>query len=132
VIVVDSSAVVAIMRGEPEAATFTSVLDSATGAIMSAVLLVETTMVMAGRRVGADPQQIASMLVSLGIQTAEVTLEQAGLAVDAFLRYGKGRHRAALNLADCFSYALAKSRHAPLLFKGDDFSRTDIEAAWRP
>ena len=72
------------------------------------------------------------MLVSLGIQIAEVTLEQAGLAVDAFLRYGKGRHRAALNLADCFSYALAKSRNAPLLFKGDDFSRTDIEAAWRP
>jgi ribonuclease VapC len=132
VIVVDSSAVVAIMRGEPEAANFTGVLDSAADAAMSAVSLVETTMVMTGRRVGADPQQVASLLVLLGIEIAEVTLEQAGFAVDAFLRYGKGRHPAALNLADCFSYALAKSRSAPLLFKGDDFSNTDIAAAWLP
>jgi ribonuclease VapC len=116
----------------PEAADFSSILDETADAFMSAVSLVETNMVVMGRRAEADTQQVSSLLASLGIAIADVTLEQATHAVNAFLRYAKGRHRASLNLADCFSYALAKSRNAPLLFKGDDFSRTDIAAAWRP
>lgn len=130
--VVDSSAVVAIVRGEPEAADFTGILDSEANAIMSAVSLLETSMVVMGRRAEADPRRIALLLASLGIETVEVTVEQAHLAVEAFQRYGKGRHPARLNLADCFGYALAKSRNLPLLFKGADFLQTDIAAAWRP
>jgi ribonuclease VapC len=131
-IVVDSSAVVAVMRREPEADIFAGILNDAAGTIMSAVSFVETNMVVVGRRISAEPGQITSFLRSLGIEIADVTSEQADQAVVAFLRFGKGRHRASLNLADCFSYALAKSRNAPLLFKGGDFSQTDIAAAWQP
>lgn len=131
-IVVDSSAVVAIIRQEAEATTFTKILDDETETIISAVSLLETNMVVAGRREGADPGQVSALLVSLGIEIAGVDTDQAMQAVDAFLRYGKGRHPARLNLADCFTYALAKSRDVPLLFKGDDFARTDIVPAWRP
>jgi ribonuclease VapC len=132
VTVVDSSVVVAIMRDEPEATHFIGVLNEASAAAISGVAFVETHMVIAGRRAGAEPGQVERFLASLGIEIAEVTVDQARLAIDAFVRYGKGRHPARLNLADCFSYALAKSRNAPLLFKGDDFARTDIVAAWRP
>ncbi|MDP2297706.1 MAG: type II toxin-antitoxin system VapC family toxin [Pseudolabrys sp.] len=129
--VVDSSAVVAIVRDEPDAADLIAMLDSADGAIMSAVSLVETNLVVIGRRLGADPQRIGLLLDSLGIATVDVTVEQAHIAVAAFLRYGKGRHPARLNIADCFTYALAKSRNLPLLFKGADFLQTDIAAARR-
>ena len=128
-IVVDSSAVVAIVRSEPEAAEFTNLLDGETEATMSAVSLLETNIVVHGRRAGVDAQQIARLLQSLRIAVAPVDTDQSSLAVDAFLRYGKGRHPARLNLADCFTYALAKSRNAPLLFKGDDFAKTDIVPA---
>ena len=120
------------MRGESDAAQFSDVLDRTTGAVMSVVSLVETHLVIAGRRPEADPRHVADLVESLGIEAAEVTVEQSKVAVDAFFRFGKGRHRAALNLADCFSYALARTRNVPLLFKGDDFSRTDIQAAWKP
>jgi ribonuclease VapC len=131
-IVVDTSAVVAIMRGEAEAWQFVAILDEANGAAISAVCLVETNMVIAGRRAEGDPRQIALLLASLDIDVAEVTAEQAAFATEAFLSYGKGRHRAALNLADCFAYALARACNAPLLFKGDDFLQTDVAVAWRP
>jgi ribonuclease VapC len=131
-IVVDTSAVVAIIRGEPETGHFVAILDEADDAAISAVSLVETNMVICGRRQEADPDQIATLLQSLKIGVVEVTKEQAMLAVAAFLSFGKGRHRAALNLADCFAYALAKARNAPLLYKGDDFSQTDVAVAWRP
>ena len=131
-IVVDSSAVVAIMRGEPEARVFTQILDDTTDVLMSVVSLVETNMVVVGRRLDADTRQISLLIDSLGIKISEVTIEQAHLTVETFLRYGKGRHRASLNLADCFCYALAKSRNVPLLYKGGDFAQTDIAAAWRP
>jgi ribonuclease VapC len=132
VIVVDSSAVVAIVRAEPDAPRFVAILDGAGGAAMSAVSLVETTIVVIGRRLGSDVRQIRSFIQCMSIEVADVTAQQAALAIDAFVAFGKGRHPAALNLADCFSYALAKSRNAPLLYKGGDFARTDIEPAWRP
>jgi ribonuclease VapC len=69
------------------------------------------------------------LLRDVPIEIAAATLRQAEIAIEAFRRYGKGRHRAALNIGDCFSYALAKAMDLPLLFKGDDFSHTDVEPA---
>ena len=127
-IVIDSSILVAIIREEDETRFFVDILDK-TAAIMSVVSYVETHMVVVGRRLDADPRRVELVADDLGIEIVDVTREQADAAVRAFLQYGKGRHRARLNLADCFSYALAKSRGLPLLFKGDDFARTDIVAA---
>jgi len=132
VIVVDTSVVVAIIRHEAEGSIFTEILDQSSAAIMSAVSYVESYMVVAGRRSGADTKRLESVIAALGIEIADVNYDQAGVAIRAFLAYGKCRHPAGLNLADCFAYALAKSSGTPLLFKGDDFSRTDIAQAWRP
>jgi ribonuclease VapC len=132
VIVVDTSVIVAIIRHEAEGSIFTEILDQSSAAIMSAVSYVESYMVVAGRRSQADAKRLESVIAALGIEIADVNYDQAGVAIRAFLAYGKGRHPAGLNLADCFAYALAKSSGAPLLFKGDDFSRTDIAQAWRP
>ncbi len=131
-IVVDTSAIVAIVRHEDEESIFTDILDDSSAALMSAVSFLETHMVLIGRRSRADLAAIESTLTALGIEIVDVTHDQAKSAVHGFLAYGKGRHRAKLNIADCFAYALAKSRGAPLLFKGDDFAETDIVPAWRP
>jgi ribonuclease VapC len=131
-IVVDSSVVVAIVKREPDASRWTDILDNASKAIMSVVSHVETSMVVAGRRAGADLPRVDATLRALRIDVVPVTLSQGAVAIEAFLRYGKGRHPARLNFADCFSYGLAKSRNVPLLFKGDDFRQTDIVPAWRP
>jgi ribonuclease VapC len=130
-IVVDTSILVAIIREEDEAALFTDILDE-TEAIMSVVSYVEAHMVVAGRKLDANPRRVELTARDLGIEIVDVTRDQADAAVRAFLQYGKGRHRARLNLADCFTYALAKSRGIPLLFKGDDFPKTDIIAAHTP
>jgi ribonuclease VapC len=132
VIVVDTSIVVAIIKDEPEAAAFVDILDESQMSIMSIVSYVEAHMVTNDRRLRTEATDVDNVLAAAGIEIVDVTRDQAGLAVSAFLAYGKGRNRARLNLADCFSYALAKSRGAPLLFKGDDFSKTDIVPAWRP
>jgi ribonuclease VapC len=131
-IVVDTSAIVAIVRQEAEGPIFTEILDASSAAIMSAVTFVETHLVLIGRRFQPDVKSIESTIAALGIEVVDVMHDQASLAVRSFLAYGKGRHQAQLNLADCFSYALAKSRGAPLLFKGEDFAETDITPAWRP
>jgi ribonuclease VapC len=131
-IIVDSSVVVAVMRREADAADWLSVLDSAPKASMSVVSYVETNMVIAGRRADAAQSDVDTLLKALHVDVVPVTLDQGAVAVAAFMTYGKGRHRAKLNLSDCFAYALAKSRDLPLLFKGDDFSQTDIVPAWRP
>jgi ribonuclease VapC len=132
VIVVDTSAIVAIVRHEDEEAAFINILDDSSVAVMSAVSFVEAHMVLMGRRLRVDLESIEATLTALGIEIVDVTYDQAMLAVHGFSTYGKGRHRAKLNIADCFAYALAKSRGAPLLFKGDDFSETDVVPAWRP
>jgi ribonuclease VapC len=130
-IVVDTSILVAIIREEDEATLFTDILDEAES-IMSVVSYVEAHMVVAGRKLDANPRRVELTARDLGIEIVDVTRDQADAAVRAFLQYGKGRHRARLNLADCFTYALAKSRGLPLLFKGDDFANTDIVAAHTP
>ena len=132
IIVVDSSVVVATVQGEPDAPTWIEVFDQSSKAVISIVAFVETSMVICGRRPDPDSREIASFLDSLGIDIVPVTPAQGAAAVAAFLRYGKGRHRAGLNLCDCFSYALAKVQGAPLLFKGSDFAMTDLVPAWQP
>lgn len=131
-IAVDSSVVVAIMRHELDARMWTEVLDRTDAAIMSVVSYVEASMVIAGRRPDADVGSVERLLQSLQIEIVPVTIEQGAAALNAFMSYGKGRHGARLNFGDCFSYALAKSRNLPLLFKGQDFSYTDITPAWIP
>ena len=131
-IVVDTSAMFAIVARESERGSFIEVLDRTDRALCSAVSFVETVMVLTGRSHAVARSQVEELLRAFRIEVEPVDRSITDAAVDAFDRFGKGRHRASLNLADCFSYALAKVRNAPLLFKGDDFSRTDIAPAWRP
>ena len=125
--VVDSSAVIAILENEPEARRFSERIAEATPARMSVVSFVETSMVMYGRRGGT--RDVDDLLATLKIELVDLDHAQALLALDAFARYGKGQHPARLNLGDLFSYALAKQLGEPLLFKGGDFAVTDIPRA---
>ena len=129
-IAVDSSALIAILRREPEADSFLQVIATADGCLLSSVSLLETSMVLAGRT--GDAASWSELDALIARAAMQVVAQDAGLAEaarEAFLRYGKGRHPAALNLGDCASYALAKTHRLPLLFKGSDFARTDLMAA---
>jgi ribonuclease VapC len=127
VIVVDSSAFVAILAQEPEESRFARALGDAEARVMSAGNYVECAMVAEGRFRGrAD---LDDWLTYRRVDVRPVDLNLARMAADAFARFGKGRHPAGLNYGDCFAYALAKSLNAPLLYKGDDFSKTDIASA---
>jgi len=130
VIGVVSSALIAILRRAPEADSFLQVIATADGCLLSSVSLLETSMVLAGRTGDAASWSELDALITRA--SMQVVTQDAGLAEaarDAFLRYGKGRHPAALNLGDCASYAVAKTRGLPLLFKGSDFPSTDLMAA---
>ncbi len=130
--VVDTSALFAVLAREPERSAFENIIDESTVALCSAVSLVELSIVASGR-FRRDMRQIIDLLFAkLGLEIVFVDADLAHAAIEAHLSFGKGRHPAQLNLGDCFSYALAKSRNLPLLFKGDDFPRTDIVPAWRP
>jgi ribonuclease VapC len=131
-IAVDTSVIVAVMRSESDAPRLTDMLDQATKSLMSVVSYVETNMVIAGRRRDYDSEGVDTLLRALHIEVVPVTLDQGTAALGAFIKYGKGHHPARLNICDCFAYGLAKSRNIPLLFKGDDFVKTDIVPAWRP
>lgn len=128
-IVVDSSAIVAILLEEPEARPFLERLSFSPRNLCSAMSFVECVMVLSTRAPKLSLEQFTQSLSDFAIDIAQVDPAQASLAAQAFLRFGKGRHPAKLNLGDCFSYALAKSLNAPLLYKGEDFGRTDIAAA---
>lgn len=126
-IVVDASALVAIGDDEPEAEPFLAVLERNPSRI-SAVNYVEAGRILMGRGRLATQEDLDDWLKQLG---ASVMPDEnlASAALDAYLRFGKGRHPAKLNLADCFAYALAKTLDAPLLYKGDDFPLTDVRSA---
>ena len=130
-IVVDTSVLVAILREEDDAAEWIDVFDQTSKSQMSVVSYVETSMVIYGRARDEALSDVTNLIGALRIEIMPVSLEQGEAAVTAFLRYGKGRHRAGLNLADCFSYALAKVQRAPLLFKGNEFGMTDLIPAWQ-
>lgn len=127
--VVDTSALAAILLREPDADRFDRALADASVRLISAVSRVEIAMVIEGRKRAAGRADIEALLRSAPIETASVTEEQADIAIEAFRRYGKGHHPARLNIGDCFAYALAKATGLPLLFKGNDFARTDIRPA---
>jgi ribonuclease VapC len=133
VIVVDASAIIAILRLETEADAFLRAIVDADAVEMSALSALEVGLVLAGAAGEAGVWSPFDALVErAGIAVVPLDGEQALIARNAFLRFGKGRHPAALNLGDCASYALAASRRAPLLFKGEDFARTDLRPALAP
>jgi ribonuclease VapC len=128
-VVIDSSAIIAILFDEPEAPAFLSQIASAEVCRISTASLVEIGIVL--RRDGTARRRTAlnEMLRLFFIKIEPVTEQQAYIALDAYDRFGKGTgHPAGLNYGDCFSYALAKQAGEPLLFKGDNFTRTDLEA----
>lgn len=127
--IVDSSALLAVLLREPDSERYETAIATAAGCRMSAVNLLETSIVVEGRGGAAAGHELDMFLERAGIEPAPVTTEQVQVARIAWRRFGKGNHPARLNLGDCFAYALAKSAGEPLLYKGDDFSRTDIEAA---
>lgn len=129
-IVLDTSAVAAIVFGEDDAQQYAAVIRSVSFDIaLSAATMVEASMVVEGRQ-GLDAVRSLHELLDVGGVTVEpFTVAQADAAVAAWRRFGKGRHPAALNLGDCYSYALAKVLDAALLFKGDDFLQTDVRPA---
>ena len=125
-IVVDSSALLAILLGEPDARSIADLINDAEGRTISSFNLFETHVVI--HRQGRDEgvRDLRSLLARTRLTTVPFDDAQAALAFAAYRRYGKGNHPAALNLGDCAAYALAKSLDLPLLFKGNDFARTDI------
>ncbi len=131
-IFIDASALVAILAEEPEADSLLERLDRASTRLTSALAVFEATLAIG--RIGVIAPDAAAGLVFDLLTRAEITLttiddRDAREAIQAFTRFGKGRHPAQLNMGDCFAYGCARSRGASLLFKGDDFALTDIEAA---
>lgn len=128
--VIDTSAIVAILFDEPEASSFLSLMAAAGICRLSAASFVELGIVLRRDPTGARRRAFEEMVRLFGIRIEPVTEEQARLALGAYARFGKGTgHSAGLNFGDCFSYALAADVAEPLLFKGEDFIRTDIGIA---
>lgn len=128
--VIDSSVLIAILAAEPEADQFNRHIDDNRNAVVSTATLHEAFCVASGERFREGPSRLGQMLDLIGPRIVAFDIEQLAVARAAYSSYGRGSgHRAALNMGDCFSYALAKTRNLPLLFKGDDFVHTDIVPA---
>lgn len=127
--VVDSSAVIAILKNEPGAGLLREAVVNSGRCLMSAPGMVESSIVIEAERGAAGVREFDVLLHELAIEIVPFDAEQALIAREAFRRFGKGRHPAGLNFGDCLAYALAKHLAEPLLFIGDDFARTDVEAA---
>lgn len=127
--IIDSSALIAILQFEAEHVPFRHALARASTRLVSATTLLETSMVILGRQQEQGIAELDDLIASSDISIVPFDARHASLALEAFRRYGKGRHRAGLNMGDCFSYALAKATGLPLLFKGDDFVHTDVNPA---
>ncbi|MGQ0673857.1 MAG: type II toxin-antitoxin system VapC family toxin [Hyphomicrobium sp.] len=129
-IVIDSSALVAIINREPERVSLLHTIEKADGCFVSAVTLLETRMVVRGRFGAVAFKDLAVLLTEIDAEVVHFDHVQMDVAFAAFERYGKGMGTAAkLNMGDCVSYALAKHLSLPLLYKGDDFKPTDIVSA---
>lgn len=125
-IVVDASALIAILDKEPDAALYAEAIAEADSPLISAATLLEVNIVMLNRHGIKAARMVDRLIKEAGFQVESFTAQQAELAREAYARYGKGQKSAGLNYGDCFSYALAKATGLPLLFKGQDFSKTDI------
>jgi ribonuclease VapC len=127
--VIDTSVLIAILANEPEAELFEAPIDADPVRLISAASVLETAIVAGARYGDIGGRELDLLLYKAGIQIVAVTPDQVDAGRDAFNRYGKGRHPAALNFGDCFSYALAKTSGEPLLSKGNDFPQTDVATA---
>ena len=129
-IVMDSSAVVAILRDEPERQQFIDIIDRSEYCYFSAANMLETRIVLHNLLRERSSIALDAFFADTNPKVIDVTRKTSDVAFEAFLRYGKGQGKGAgLNFGDCFSYALAKEMDLPLLFKGNDFSQTDIRVA---
>ncbi|MGE0665233.1 MAG: type II toxin-antitoxin system VapC family toxin [Sphingomonadales bacterium] len=130
--VIDTAVLIAILLGEEDADTYLQILDTEYDLLISAAALVEATAVMLRRGGPGSVDDLNEFLDRAEIEIVPVSVSQARMAQRAYLSYGKGRHVAGLNFGDCFAYALTKETGEKLLFKGSDFSRTDISPALSP
>jgi len=128
-VILDSSAVVAILRAELEASQFARAIQAAEPRRISAVSYVEAAVVIDSSKDAIANRRFDDFFRASQIALETVTAKQAEIARQAYRDFGKGRHKAGLNFGDCFAYALAKELDEPLLFKGNDFRHTDVEAA---
>jgi ribonuclease VapC len=128
-VIVDTSAIIAVLFGEDDAHEYAEAISRAVSCRISAATLVETAIVVEAQTRNNGGRQLDAFIRRASIGVEPVTEEQAHIARQAFMDFGKGRHRAGLNYGDCFSYALAKATREPLLFKGRDFAQTDLVAA---
>jgi len=132
---VDASAIVAILTREPEADALADLLDDALSPITSPIAIFEATLGICRKRQASVEQaaeEVREFLDLAGVRAVSITDQEAHTALTAFSTYGKGRgHPAQLNLGDCFAYAMAKNHRIALLFKGEDFDKTDIPVASR-
>ena len=127
--ILDSSAIVAVLRAEPEAPDFAKAIQVAQSRRISAVSYVEAAVAIDKSKKAVASRRFDEFFRASGIAVEAVTPRQAEIARYAYRDFGKGRHKAGLNFGDCFAYALAKEMDEPLLFKGNDFRHTDVEVA---
>jgi ribonuclease VapC len=127
--ILDTSAVLAILLNEPEAGLFAAAIETAGAVRLSAASYIEAAIYVDRNGDEVRRAMLDTFLREFSIRIEPVTAEQALLARQAFVLFGKGRHKAGLNFGDCFSYALARAYREPLLFKGGDFGYTDLESA---
>lgn len=125
--VIDTSALLAILQNEPERRPFNKEIEAADSRLVSAATYVECSMIVESRYGAEGVRDLDHFIARAQITIVPVDAEQARIARDSFRRYGKGRHRAGLNFGDCFSYALTRVMDEPLLFKGTDFPYTDVD-----
>ncbi|OGQ92224.1 MAG: ribonuclease [Deltaproteobacteria bacterium RIFOXYA12_FULL_58_15] len=127
--VIDTSAILAILLGEPEADVFINAIANAGKRWVAAFTELECAVVITARKGPSGARDLDLLLHQARVEQVGMDAEQVSIARRAYAQFGKGRHPAALNLGDCCSYALAMRAGEPLLFKGDDFSQTDVPAA---
>ena len=128
-IVIDTSALIAILDDERDARIYAVAISDSDRPLLSAASLVETSIVMLKRHGPSSSRLVDGLIEEAGLQIENVTAQHALLAREAYRTYGKGQGSAGLNVGDCFSYVLAKAAGLPLLFKGEDFKKTDIDPA---
>ena len=126
--VLDTSALIAVLLDEPESAALAESIEADPRRLISAGTLLETAMVIEARHGESGGRDLDLLTHKIQAEIVSFTYEQTEVARAAFRKFGKGRHRARLNLGDCFAYALSRVSGEKLLFKGDDFVHTDVEA----